>query len=141
MVIQRWQSLLLLAAAVLMGLSMFVDFAGIAGEAGTVMTLSAIDGFIGLTIAASMTALLYVVDIFLYSTFKTQKSVLKIGYFFNVVTLGLLAYHIFTAATPGQSIVWKAGCIFPVLGLILAIMAMSRIRHDERLLKSADRLR
>lgn len=140
MVIQRWQSVFLLLAAAAMGAFGWLPF-GIGVNGGEELILCPADGYVATLATALAAAAFFLADIFLFRTFKAQKAVLAIAMLCTLATAILGAYYNIAAATNGYSVTWAAGCWVLVVAVILGFQALKAIRHDERLLKSADRLR
>lgn len=151
MVIQRWQSVLLLTAAVVMGVFSFTDIAQINTATQTVMFSPLGFDFIGGTatspvhttfffILSLVSALLPLIAIFLYRKLKLQKQmcVYSILAQLAVVFYGLyLGYQV----VEGGDVTWmQMGCA-PFIAIVATIMAWQRINADKKLLESADRLR
>lgn len=156
MVIQRWQSVLLLIAAALMGCFTFCSLGQIQlpdytcnyttfgfeieGEA----TDGGPTGFAlrtwSLFVVSLMSMVIPIIAIFCFKNLKLQKSLCWISILFTVVTAaiaGVLGYTAFQGAAVG----WSSLALAPVLAVIAVYLAYGRIRSDERKLKAADRLR
>lgn len=140
MVIQRIQSLWLLIAAIVMGVFPFVNF-GTGFADGSMLNLCPVGDYMMTLVTGFLAAALYLIDIFLYNNFRHQKSVLAIAQLMSIVTAGLVAYYNIAASTNGYTVVWSTGCYLIVAALITGVLARRGIVHDEKLLKSADRLR
>ncbi|MDE6577983.1 MAG: DUF4293 domain-containing protein [Muribaculaceae bacterium] len=156
MVIQRIQSLLLLAAAVMMGIFTFCSL-------GQVQTTDFTFNFTSLGffqegiptdgapehnyystwyffILSLTTTILLTLDIFLFKNLNLQKKVCLISILFIVAsaaTGATLGY----GAIPGGTIVWTSLVCAPFIALIATIMAYNRIQRDHNMLKSVDRIR
>lgn len=156
MVIQRWQTVLLLVAAALMACFTFCSLGQIQlpdytcnfmtfgfeieGEA----TEGAQTGFAVRTwsffIVSLMSFIIPFIAIFCYKNLKLQKSLCWITILFVVAAAvigGMLGYTTFQ----GASVSWSSLALAPLLAVIAVYMAFNRIRSDERKLKAADRLR
>lgn len=155
MVIQRWQSVLLLVAAVMMGLFSFCSLATVNSlELGQIYNFTAM-GFsqIGdsayemvsfstwyLFVMSLTTTVLLLIDIFLYRNLPLQKKVCLVSVLFIVatsVTAGALGY----GALPAGEIDWSQMVCAPIIALIATIMAYQRMVKDHNMLKSVDRIR
>lgn len=156
MQIQRWQSLLLLVAAVMMGCFTFMslgqvqlpnyslDFTTLGFSVVGKSTDGAPTGFILRTwaffIVSLMSVIIPAVNIFLYNNLKLQKTLCLVELLFILTACGvgcIYGYNQFEDA----NVSWSSLIIAPVLAFIADWLAWKRIRHDERLLRSADRLR
>lgn len=143
MVIQRWQTVWLLMAAILAAVFCFVPMASIADdmspESATFLrpadlpVLFVVDGVV---------ALLLFIAIFLYKNTVRQRTVTLVSMLLIVVVMVTeVCYLLSWCAGAGARVEWL-GSIFLLLGaLVSAVLAYRGIRHDERLLRAADRLR
>lgn len=145
MQIQRIQSIYLLLAAILTGVFLFVPFGSLTMTEVTENAVAEIFvalkpfQFIGLAVPAAVAAIMLFIDIFLYNNFRLQKTVLLISMMMLVVSMGLVIYINCGQATQG-TLHWGGGGLLLVAALIGSIAAWVAIHHDERLLRSADRL-
>lgn len=94
-----------------------------------------------LSVDVGIIAILSLVTIFLYKKRKTQ---LKLCY---LITIFILAYYGFLVvkAIPFKASLAEYGfsypIFFPALALLLVFLAKRGIKHDEKLVRSYDRLR
>ncbi len=152
--IQRIQSIFLLLTTILMGATFVVPSLEITSEGlkfSSILfnSLGIFDNSIsyhawGAAIFCALSAIVAFLNIFLY---KKRKLQIKLGLF----TALLIAIYYVTAAfyvnafldkiTPEYSLNIQLGIIFPVLALIFDLLAVSRIKKDEKLVKSLDRIR
>lgn len=156
MVIQRWQSVFLLLAAVLMGVFTFLslgqvqladyslDFTTLGFSYEGVPTDGAPSGFESHTwyfFAISLTsAILPLINIFCFKNMRLQKNLCLIEIILLVGTActgAIIGYYHFDTA----SVSWSSLIIAPLLAFLADVMAYNRICRDQRLLRSADRLR
>ena len=156
--LQRIQTIwLLLAALVLLGLFVFpyvsyIDLVGlgkrilITGEYGAVNNEAVkSEGYILQVIAVIVLALIPLVTIF---QFKNRKLQLKLIYV-EIVLIALFGIWIYFSATSTLSLINQhinaqsigAGFFLLPVSILLLAMAIGGIRKDEKLIKSADRLR
>lgn len=156
--IQRIQSLYLLISAILTSLVLVfplynapmqgseinVDFmsgvwtveGGIVGETNHVYVL----------VLVILCVLLSIATIFL---FKNRPLQMKMARFTGLLNTGLLVAVFFAVETakemPGETMEvlgnYGIGCLFPIGGMILGILAGRAILKDEAMVRSADRLR
>lgn len=156
MVIQRWQSLLLLCVSVLMGCFTFASLGQVQAPDFTLNFTSMGFCYVGeatngaptgtylstwyfFTVALT-SMLLPLINIFLFKNLKLQKKVCLVEILFIIVVAAIAASLGYTAVENGQ-IVWSQVIVCPLIALIADIMAYRRIESDRRLILSADRLR
>lgn len=156
--IQRIQSIwLLLAAVVLLGLFVFpylnyIDLVGLGKKLFVTGAYSSVnneavkqESFLLQTIATVLLAIIPVITIFLYSNRKLQ---LKLIYV-EIVLIALFGAWIYSSAsstldTISQSVGAQnigVGFFLLPVSIIFLALAIGGIRNDEKLIKSADRLR
>ena len=153
MVIQRWQSVLLLAAAVMMGIFTFCSLGQIQTEMNTFnFTALGISqegkgapeyisySTVSLFIISLTSMILLLIDIFLYKKLPLQKKICLVSVLFIVASAAEAAY-IGYSTVPGGEIGWSSVICAPVIALIATIMAYQRMQKDHNMLKSVDRLR
>jgi len=143
--IQRKQSIWLFLAAMLNGaLFIFPLF--------TYKTLGSFDpvvesarSFLPLFILAALITLLPLITIFLFRNRGRQKAMTLTSIMASAVFLVVLMLHIGNVKEKlGGSVAVNyalPGVLLPILAIIFLIMAYRGIRHDEKLIKSLDRLR
>lgn len=133
MVLQRWQSLLLFVAVILMACFMLSPMA-VVGTTG----LMPMD-YIFIWVPAVAAALLLLIDIFMFKNLKLQMKVAA------VCLLVMLAVGISSAVviirTPEAEISWMGALLYLVCAFVLTIRARLLMGKDLRLLRSVDRLR
>lgn len=156
MVIQRWQSVLLLVAAVVMAVFSFASLGQIQTEdfsfnlttLGLTYEGEATDGaptgfavntwwFFAISLVS---ALLPLIAIFCFKNGKLQKRLCLIEVLFLVAVIAcgaVLGYNV----VPGSAPSWSTVIICPFLALIADVMAYQRICADWRLLRDSERLR
>lgn len=156
MVIQRWQSLLLLVAVVMMCCFTFFSLGQVqtpdysfnftslgftyegesTGHAPEGMFLSTWYFFI----LSLTTALLMLIDIFMYGNLVLQKKVCLVTILMAIAaaaTCGCLGY----TAVEGGTIGWSTNILSVIIAVVAAILAYGCMRRDHNRLKSVDRLR
>lgn len=156
MVIQRWQSVLLLLTVALMACFTFLSLGqvqttdytynftclgfAIEGEP-TGGALSGLQIYTWLLFCISIvTIILPFVTIFLYKNLSLQKKLCLVEVLFIIAAIVLAGYEGY-CEFPGFSCSWSSLAIAPFLALITTIMAWRCIRKDHNLLKSVDRIR
>ncbi len=158
MVIQRWQSVLLFIVAVVMACFTFMsigqiqmadytlDFTTLGFKIEGIPTDGAHGGYLFHTwpffTVSVLSYILPLVNIFLFKNLKLQKTVCLVEV---LLLLGVIAiactYVFYNFGGPDSSVSLSSLSIAPVLALVADIMAYNRISHDQRALRSADRLR
>ena len=152
--IQRLQSVYLFLVAALVATCMFMPLTTIVTPEDTVI-LSSLGAYAPapeskllfemwpLTIVAALAALLSLINIFLFRNRPLQMRVCHFTTWFLVafyVIVGIYIYDLYIALN-GESLQLQAALSMPVVALVLNYIAYRRIRADERLVRSADRLR
>lgn len=156
MVIQRWQSLLLLVAAVMMGCFTFMslgqlqttDFSFNFTTLGFSYEGEATDGapegtFMHtwyLFIISLTTSIVFLLDIFLFKNLPLQKKVCLVGILMTIASWAS-CFSLGYFAVEGGVIGWSAAVWTPVIVVFAAVMAYNRMSKDHNLLKSVDRIR
>lgn len=135
MVIQRWQSVLLLISAI---------FVALAGILPYVVTANGVDVCAVQTpvllCVDILVALLLLIDIFLYRNLRYQMKVTRLALGLIVVLEAAIAAYT-CAGLEGATISIIGGIVMPMLALISSFVALRLMHRDYRLLRSADRLR
>lgn len=158
MVIQRWQSVLLLAAVILMGLfsfcpiaridtqhfSFLLDAIGVSyvGEATEGAPSGLYSSNLYFFVLSLLSAIIPLIAIFMYKNMRLQKTLCLVEILFIVASAAaaaVIAYTGFDSAT--TTVTWLQTALAPVLALMAVILAFNRIKRDENLLRSADRIR
>lgn len=153
MVIQRWQSVLLLCAAVVMGCFSFMSLGQITtpdftfnftalgiypeGESTGGPVPESISTWYFFAVSL-LTALLPLIAIFTFKQYKLQKTLCQINVLLLVCVVCIGAVLSYGG---DYSVSWSSLVCAPFIALIATIMAIQRINADHRLLRSADRLR
>ena len=155
--IQRKQTLYLLAAAVLMAITLLMPLATYFGREGSEYVLKGLGVFelidavhpspvfttLYLAVLLALSALLPLVIIFL---FKKRFLQVRLCFAETVLLLGaqgFIAYHIYNLYKSVDVASWKFGVpsIFPILALVFVILAIRAIIRDHNLIKSLNRIR
>ena len=145
--IQRKQTLWLFLAALLSAGVFYFDLYTahiMASGADTIFRLRTSDHFPSLLLALVMCAL-PLISIFMFQHRKRQVNLTMIS---MVATVGFIALTLWRVAdfvgkqalAPANSTYW-VGSVLPVISFILLILAIVGVRKDQKLVKSADRLR
>ncbi|CAL2103640.1 Membrane protein [Tenacibaculum sp. 190130A14a] len=143
--IQRIQSIYLLIAAVLAGVLTFVFKLWSDANA---TPINVIDLFSAETLTEKLVPVLFygsaiisLATIFLFKNRQLQFVLGRVNVLINLFLLGLLIYLSLTLS--GETAVSEKGIgmFFPVLIILLVVLANKAIKKDEDLVKSVDRLR
>lgn len=150
--IQRIQTLFLLAVVILSGLLLTGNLLMMDNGAGTLFTIS----FMGLgesggsilqrlwplSILLGLVPLLSLVAIFLYRKRQLQMRVTMLVLLLSLGTIIMGAFYVmmFDRKIPVE-IIWKVKAVFPLLSAILAWLAYRSILKDDLKVRAYDRLR
>ncbi|MDE5870646.1 MAG: DUF4293 domain-containing protein [Muribaculaceae bacterium] len=157
MVIQRWQSVMLLIAGAMMGIFSFCSLGqiqatdytfnitalGIAREG----IATALDEATGITTASLfilslLAAILPLIDIFCFKNMNLQKKVALVSALFAAVAGIIAAFSASQFASEfGGTIGWSTFICAPAIAVIGDILAWRLINSDQKKLRAADRLR
>lgn len=156
MVIQRWQSVLLLIVAVLMACFTFMsigqvqtpeyslDFTTLGFQIEGQSTDGAPAGYLLYTwplfVVSLLSFILPLINIFLYKNLRLQKNVCLIEILILMAVAGSGAAYGYYAI-PGYQVSWASLIIAPLLAFVADVMAYNRISQDQRTLRAADRIR
>lgn len=157
MVIQRWQSLLLLIAIVVMAIFSFVSLGEIQGfsESLNFTTLGfSIEGAseaVGsssrvvlstwpLFIVSLMSAILSLIALFSYRNLKRQKMICAVTLLFICTTICLTALYAFYSFE-GTHVSFSSSVVAPFIALFALVGAIKCIVSDERKLRAIDHIR
>jgi len=150
--IQRIQTLFLLAVALLSGLMLTGDLIQLTAGGGTVFSMS----FLGMennggeviqrlwpmTVILAVVPLLALVTIFLYKKRSLQMRLTMLVLLLSLGTLILRAFYVLMFDRKiDVNIIWKVKVLFPLITAILAWLAWRAILKDEVRVRSYDRLR
>ena len=93
------------------------------------------------TIVFALSAVLAMYSIFKYKKRSVQQWLNWLNILINFTLLGIFVYRMLNS--PGESFISEkgVGVFAPVLSIVFLFMANKAIRRDEKLVKSADRLR
>lgn len=145
--IQRVQTLHLLAAAALIACAFFLPLATFYGEGQEVVLHSYGMGegasTLPLAILLGLTAVLLFVNIFLYKNRWLQLRLCFSALALTLGSVGFVAFYIVRLAGNPAVISWKMGApaVFPLAAFVFVILAIRGIINDQQLIKSLDRLR
>lgn len=134
MVLQRWQSLLLFVAVILMACFNFSTMAVMPDGAELVPT-----DYVFLWVPAVAATLLLFMDIFMYRNLRLQMKVAVVS-IIVMIAVGVSAAVVVSRAS-GAEYSWTGAPLFLLCALVLSIFARVFMGKDYRLLRSVDRLR
>ena len=134
MVIQRLQSLYLLLSSIMMGIFCHLP---LATQGGTGIYPYQQPVYLTLNV---LIVILSLIAIFLFKNFSRQQMVVKVNIFLIVVS-AVTSFVMLYNNISQIEIVWTAGPLLLICSFIITIAALRRIKHDENLLKAADRIR
>ncbi|CAM1368752.1 conserved membrane protein of unknown function [Tenacibaculum soleae] len=144
--IQRKQSIYLLIAAIMSAGLTFVFSLWTNAQNNSVTYI--LDLFSGVSILEKLTpvlfftsALLSIVTLFLFKNRQLQFVLGRLNILINLFLLGVLIY--LSQTLSGEALVSEKGIgmFFPVIVILLLVLANKAIKKDEDLVKSVDRLR
>ncbi len=148
MVIQRWQTVYLLMAVLVLGIASFVPaFSVVSPHYSYDASLSTIfsgqpipSSMVGYFILVALSAVMSLITIFKFKVLKLQKTLCSVVMLLTLVATLLLGLGIFTLPEGEKFSLSLAACAAP-FAFIFVLLARGRIEKDEKLLKSADRIR
>ena len=138
--IQRIQTLYIFIVIVLQSVLLSTNIAKCVDLSGNETIYKTMENVL-LAALASLTAMIPAISLFLY-----KKRILQMRFnIFNSILLvalqGFIVYYIVTYTNSGVKFVFMVQSVFPVISLILSILAVRNILKDELLIRSLHRLR
>ncbi len=130
-VIQRVQSLYLLGVIILSVFSFF-DFK----EEDALDSAYAIEAILCVIIF-----MLSLVTIFMFKNMKMQFILGRLNILVNLLFLGLFVYYSLNLSEENDFLQKGIGRIVPLLNIVLIVLANKAIKRDDKLVRSADRIR
>lgn len=150
--IQRKQTLFLLAVAIIAILLFFIPFQSVNPE-GKRFPVDLLTGFKTPSITSNifiplilnvLVLLISIITIFLYKNRVLQYKLANLLGFLNVFIIGLfflLSFIFVRDEASAEPVLFKIGAFLPVLGIIFSFLAAHFIKKDEQLVRNADRIR
>ena len=135
MVVQRLQSLFLLIATILLAVSAFFPIYWLNDGAAS---WGANNDWTMLTLTV-LSALISFISIFMFKNFRRQKLAIKVAALLSVAIAIVATVYYFNNRAEVSSLAGTFELV-PV-AFIMQIWALRRVKHDESLLRSADRIR
>ncbi|MFZ0471799.1 MAG: DUF4293 domain-containing protein [Bacteroidales bacterium] len=150
--IQRIQTLFLIAILVLSGLMFTGDLINMDNGTGTVFTISfdglgekggeIIQHLWPLTVILVIVPLLALIAIFLFKRRQLQMRITMLVLLLSLGTLLLGAFYIIMFDRKMEiTVIWQVKAVFPLVSAILAWLAYRSILKDDLMVRSYDRLR
>jgi len=146
--IQRKQTLFLLAVAILAGILFFLPFQQLTTGEGSwpICLMPGCNAEINSNIYFPMilnglVLVLSVIIIFLFKNRVMQFKLTNLIILFNVMILGLFFLLDFVVLEVGRTISFQFGAFLPIISIVFAYLASHFIKKDEQLVRSADRIR
>ncbi len=155
--IQRIQTLFLFFAALASGLLFFFPVAQYYGEQHTLaFYVTHIQDFVPgnavlfsssfllpLSIIGALVTVLPLLIIFMYKNLGGQLRLVRLTILFNLVLIGLMFFYYAEELKVKTAVEadYDLGVFLPLIALVFLFLAMRGIKHDIKLLRSADRLR
>ncbi|MBC7693876.1 MAG: DUF4293 domain-containing protein [Burkholderiales bacterium] len=146
--IQRKQTLFLLAVAILSGIQYCLPFQKVTSSETSwpVCLMPGCSPEINSNIYFPMVLntlvlILSILIIFLYKNRVLQFKLTNLTILFNVVIIGLFFLLDFVVIEAGRTISFQFGAFLPVISIVFAYLASHFIKKDEQLVRSADRIR
>jgi len=155
--IQRIQSLYLFAVCIILGMMFFFPIAGYYGELNTLkFTLLSVENMVPdstlvfsdfttypLLLLVIGIIIIAIAVIFQYKSRVRQLKWIKINILINtILIMGIfIIYSRWLLSTAEASESFQTAAFFPLISLMFLVLAYRAIRKDEKLVRSADRLR
>ncbi|WP_437823924.1 DUF4293 domain-containing protein [Tenacibaculum mesophilum] len=143
--IQRIQSIYLLVAGIISGGLTFIVSLWSNSQTSTIYVLDLFSGNSilqkSIPVLFFISALVAIVTIFLFKNRQLQFVLNRLNILINLFLLGLLIY--LSQTLSGEALVSEKGIgmFFPIIVILLLVLANRAIKKDEDLVKSVDRLR
>lgn len=144
MQIQRIQTVYLLIATVLMAVFVFVPFGAFHFTSEQAEEFAVIDMLtykeFGVLVPAALSAILLLIDIFMYRNLPRQRTVLLVSVLLTLCTALVVCFTLFKGLE-GYEPSFSWWDLLVVVAFIFEILAMKGINHDQKLLASYNRIR
>lgn len=142
---QRLQSLYIFLAAVAMFIFCFAPFGQILvpeGQPAPAEVLVKVDPseFFGIYLSSVLSGIVLLISLFLFKALKFQHRIVLIGTLFTICTIGLTCFTLFKGLR-GFDATFTVWDVTLIAAAVFEIAALGRIRHDQKLLASYNRLR
>ncbi len=138
MQIQRIQTVYLIIAVILIGLFCTSSLGSLALEDSISKIM--VKDYPVLLIVGIVTAVLLLINIFLFKNLHLQKRVTLISLLL-MATLCVSALFIIYGSVPGAEIMWVGGVLILIGAMLFALLAYNGMKKDEKKLRDSDRIR
>ncbi|MCR5243801.1 MAG: DUF4293 domain-containing protein [Bacteroidales bacterium] len=135
---QRAQTLYLAIATILIGLMFFMDKAVVMAADGSVAQAF---GFTSYVPYAILLAIITFLNILALTTYKIRVFQMRTAALSAIITIALQAWLAVDFASTHTQMVFKVAAIFPLLAVIMDLLAVRGILADQMLVESASSLR
>ena len=141
MQIQRIQTIYLIIAIILLGLfcTSSLGFTN-NDEAAESITRIMVQDYPVLLIVGIATAVLLLINIFLFRNLQLQKRVTLISMLL-MVALAAAGLFVVYGSVPGAEIMWIGGVFMLIGAMLFALLAYNGMKKDEKKLRDSDRIR
>lgn len=151
--IQRIQSVYLLIAAILMAVVVCTPLAVLIGASDSFYLFKSMGVFengltlvypsLGIAVCAVISALISFVSIFLFKKRKLQIKMSYVSIVFIILFYAAFAAYLYTGQVALEAKFSKVeyGLALPAISLIVMVLALTKIKADERLVQSLNRIR
>lgn len=138
MQIQRIQTVYLIITIILIGMFCTSSLGSLTVEES--ITQIMVKDYPVLLIVGIATAVLLLINIFLFKNLQLQKRVTLISMLL-MATLCVSALFIIYGAVPGAQMLWVGGVLILIGAMLFALLAYNGMKKDEKKLRDSDRIR
>lgn len=138
MQIQRIQTVYLIITIILIGMFCTSSLGSLTVEES--ITQIMVKDYPVLLIVGIATAVLLLINIFLFKNLQLQKRVTLISMLL-MATLCVSALFIIYGAVPGAQMLWVGGVLILIGAILFALLAYNGMKKDEKKLRDSDRIR
>lgn len=138
MQIQRIQTVYLIITIILIGMFCTSSLGSLTVEES--ITQIMVKDYPVLLIVGIATAVLLLINIFLFKNLQLQKRVTLISMLL-MATLFVSALFIIYGAVPGAQMLWVGGVLILIGAMLFALLAYNGMKKDEKKLRDSDRIR
>jgi len=135
---QRQQTLYLAISTILVGLMFFLDKASVPGADGQSLETFSYISYIPYLILLVIVTLLHILAL---TTYKFRVFQMRTTTLAALLTLALQIWLVVDFFSTHDTMVFKVSAVFPLIAIILDVMAIRGILADEMLVRSSESLR